>query len=233
MKYGPKIVKTMNKSNISSADMTPSPIFRVGLTGGIGSGKSAVATILEKLGAKIIDFDLISHQITQAGGLAIPEIQKVFGQDFISNGALDRHKMRNEILNNPSAKVKLEAITHPVIHQIADQLSQKIRSEPNTPYLVYVVPLLLESGKWLNQTPAKIDLLAIVDCPEDLQISRVQQRSGLDRASILKIMSHQANRQDRLSQADFVITNDQDLEYLEKQCLTLHQQILQKTHQKQ
>lgn len=223
----------MNISKTSASDIGLNSIFRVGLTGGIGSGKSAVASILEKLGAKIIDLDLISHQITQAGGLAIPEIQKIFGEKFIANGALDRNMMRNEILINPTAKSKLEAITHPIIHRLTDELSQKISSEANAIYVVYVVPLLLESGKWLHQTPPKIDFLTVVDCPEALQISRVQQRNHLDRDSILKIMSYQAKREDRLSQADFVINNDQDFEYLEKQCLALHQHILQKTHQKQ
>jgi len=223
----------MNISNTLAQKSDPTPVFRVGLTGGIGSGKSAAAHILKKLGAEIIDLDVIAHQITQANGEAIPEIQRIFGHEFIKNGALDRDLMRAEILRNPDAKVKLEAITHPLIHAISDRLSQQVSSRAHPPYIVFVVPLLIESGKWLHQQPPVIDWVVVVDCPEDLQISRVQDRSHLDKASIEKIMSYQCSRQERLSQANTIIQNDRDLAHLEKQCQELHQQILQKTHQKQ
>ena len=232
-KYVPKIDKTMNISNTLMPETSSKRVFRVGLTGGIGSGKSAAANILKSFGAEIIDLDVISHQITQQNGIAIPEIQRVFGDRFIKNGALDRDLMRAEILSNPNAKTKLESITHPLIHKISKQMSEEACSKANAPYIVFVVPLLIESGMWLHQDPPQIDYLVVVDCPESLQISRVQQRSQLDIATIEKIMSYQCTRNDRLSKADAVLKNDQDLTHLQNECQKLHAEILQKTHQKQ
>ena len=194
----------------------------IGLTGGIGSGKTAVSDILAQLGAGVIDTDLIAHRITAPGGCAIPPIQTYFGADFIdSNGALDRSKMRSLVFQNLDAKKALEAITHPLIKQETIKLAKQL-AEDGFPYLVFVVPLLVESGNWKGQ----IDHLVVVDCPEELQIERVMQRSNLSRAEIMGILQAQATRQERLAVADTVIENQGKLAELHQSVEQLHQKIL-------
>lgn len=195
----------------------------IGLTGGIGSGKTAVSDQLGKLGAGIIDTDVIAHQITAANGSAIELIRQHFGPDYIdSNGALDRAKMRTLVFANPEAKKALEGITHPLIRQeTIKQAFQQAKS--GAPYLVFVVPLLLESGSWL----ALIDRLVVVDCPVETQISRVMQRNNLPRAEVEKILQAQASREDRLAHADFVIENQGSLDQLIEEVNQLNQKILQ------
>jgi len=202
------------------------PILRVGLTGGIGSGKSEVANFLRKLGAAIIDTDAISHQITASSGLAISAIRQQFGEQMIApNGSLDRHKMRTLIFDNPTSKLALENITHPLIRKITeDQASAALQQNP--PYIVFVVPLLLESGNWLGQTPKKIDYVVVVDSTEDQQLSRVQSRSNMDPLSIEKIIASQAKREDRLAAADYIIKNDGGLPELEKKTAQLHESLV-------
>ena len=202
------------------------PILRVGLTGGIGSGKSEVANFLGKLGAAIIDTDAISHQITAISGLAIPAIRQQFGEKMIApDGSLDRHKMRTLIFDNPSSKLALENITHPLIRKITeDQASAALQQNP--PYIVFVVPLLLESGHWLGQTPKKIDYVVVVDSTEDQQLSRVQSRSNMDPLSIQKIIATQAKREERLVAADYIIKNDGSLAELEKKTAQLHESLV-------
>ncbi len=202
------------------------PILKVGLTGGIGSGKSAVAQVFEKMGAAIIDTDQIAHQITAPNGAAIQAIEKEFGASFIaSDGSLDRAKMRELVFNDPQARLVLEKITHPLIAE-QTEIMALAAMQHKPPYIVFVVPLLLESGKWLNQTPAKIDCVVVVDCPEELQISRVQSRSGLNRASIEKIMQTQAKRTDRLAVANYVIENNLDLADLQEKTAAVHQALI-------
>ena len=202
------------------------PILRVGLTGGIGSGKSEVANFLGKLGAAIIDTDAISHQITASSGLAIPAIRQQFGEQMITlDGSLDRHKMRTLIFDNPSSKLALENITHPLIRKITeDQASAALQQNP--PYIVFVVPLLIESGNWLGQTPKKIDYVVVVDSTEDQQLSRVQSRSNMDPLSIQKIIATQAKREERLAAADYIIKNDGSLPELEKKTAQLHESLI-------
>ncbi len=202
------------------------PILKVGLTGGIGSGKSAVAQVFENMGAAIIDTDQIAHQITAPNGLAIVAIEKEFGAAFIAkDGSLDRPKMRKLVFNDPQARLALERITHPLIAEQTETLAIAA-AQQNPPYIVFVVPLLLESGKWLNQTPAKIDCVVVVDCPEELQISRVQSRSGLDRASVEKIIQTQAKRSERLAVANYVIENNLDLADLQEKTAAVHQALI-------
>jgi dephospho-CoA kinase len=202
------------------------PILKVGLTGGIGSGKSAVAQVFEKMGAAIIDTDQIAHQITAPTGLAINAIKEEFGAAYIAkDGSLDRAKMRELVFNDPQARLALERITHPLIAEQTESLAIAA-AQQNPPYIVFVVPLLLESGKWLNQNPPKIDSVVVVDCPEELQISRVQSRSGLDRASIEKIIQTQAKRADRLAVADYVIENNLDLTDLQEKTAAVHQTLI-------
>ena len=195
----------------------------IGLTGGIGSGKTAVSDLLAKLGAGIIDTDIIAHQITAPNGSAIEPIREHFGADYIdANGALDRNKMRTLVFSKPEAKKALESITHPLIRQ--ETIAQAIQIAKNgVPYIVFVVPLLLESGSWLPL----IDRLAVVDCPVETQISRVMQRSNLSRAEVEKILQTQASREDRLAQADFVIENQGSLSQLTEEVNQLNQKILQ------
>jgi len=194
----------------------------IGLTGGIGSGKTTVSNLFAQLGAGIVDTDLIAHQITAPGGKAIPLIRDHFGAEFIDNGgALDRAKMRSLVFQNPEAKKALEEITHPLIRQEtlrqADQLA-----DAGAPYLLLVVPLLIESGAWIDQ----IDYLVVVDCPEETQIQRVMHRSNLSRTEVEAILKAQASRQERLALANAVIDNQGKLSELKTAVQELHQKIL-------
>ena len=195
----------------------------IGLTGGIGSGKTAVSDLLAKLGAGIVDTDLIAHQITAPHGVATALIEKQFGPDFISaDGSLNRDRMRALVFAKPEARKSLEAITHPLIRQ--ETIRQALRlSKEGVPYLVFVVPLLIESGSWMEL----IDLLVLVDCPEETQIQRVMQRSNLPREEIERILAAQASREERLKYADIVIENQSSLKDLEVEVQNLHQKILQ------
>jgi dephospho-CoA kinase len=208
-------------------------MFRLGLTGGIGSGKSAVADILASFGAAIIDTDVIAHEITAPHGLAIDAIRNTFGASFIKDdNSLDRTRMREEVFNHPESRKKLEQITHPLISQVVNSKSQAIIDSGLAPYIVYVVPLLVESEKWINQSPPRIDGLLVIDCPKDAQIDRVKKRNHLETDLIEKIISSQASREERLKHADWVIQNDSNLEHLENQTRQIHQEILKKISQK-
>jgi dephospho-CoA kinase len=194
----------------------------IGLTGGIGSGKTAVSSLMAQLGAGIVDTDLIAHQITAPGGKAISLIQDYFGTEFIDNsGALDRVKMRSLVFQNPEAKKALEAITHPLIRQ--ETIRQAVQlADAGAPYLLLVVPLLIESGSWIDQ----IDHLVVVDCPEETQIKRVMHRSNLSRTEVEAILKAQASRQERLALANTVIDNQGKLSELKLAAQELHQKIL-------
>ena len=195
----------------------------VGLTGGIGSGKTAVSDALAQLGAGIVDTDLIAHQLTAPGGLAIPLIQKQFGAEFINpSGALDRSKMRSLVFADPEARKSLEAITHPLIREETIRQAKQL-FEGGAPYLVFVVPLLIESGGWKSL----LDYLVVVDCPEETQIERVMHRSKLPRSEVERILKAQASRKERLACADMVIENQGTLDQLDAEVLKLHQKILQ------
>ena len=195
----------------------------IGLTGGIGSGKTAVSDLLAKFGAGIIDTDLIAHQITAPHGSAISLIEKQFGLDFIAvDGALNREKMRSLIFAKPEARKSLEAITHPLIRQESARQALQL-SKQSFPYLVFVVPLLIESGSWMEL----IDRLVLVDCPKETQIQRVMQRSNLPEEEVERILAAQAGREERLKHADIVIENQGRLKDLEVEVQNLHQKILQ------
>ena len=195
----------------------------IGLTGGIGSGKTAVSSLLAQLGAGIVDTDLIARQITAPHGSAIALIEKQFGPDFITtDGALNRDKMRSLVFATPEARKSLEAISHPLIRQEAAKQALQL-SKGGATYLVFVVPLLIESGSWQNL----IDRLVVVDCPQETQIQRVVQRSNLSREEVEKILAAQASRQERLKHADMVIENQGSPKQLEVEVQNLHQKILQ------
>jgi dephospho-CoA kinase len=190
--------------------------FRLGLTGGIGSGKTTVANFFAELGASIIDTDAIAHQLTAANGDAIPIIELVFGAAAIqADGALNRSYMRDLIFQDASKKKQLETILHPLIRLEAER--QALLTQGN--YLIFVVPLLFESGNWQS----RVDQIAVVDCHVETQIQRVIQRNGLARAQVEAIIKSQATRSNRLAIADVVIDSEQSLIQLKKQVTTLHQ----------
>ena len=188
--------------------------LRLGLTGGIGSGKSTVASILARAGAAVMDADAISRSLTQAGGRAIPAILAEFGEPLIGpDGAMDREAMRALVFSNPSSKRQLEAIVHPLVGQVLQEQSNAAVAAGHA-CLVYDVPLLVESGdRWRRQ----VDWVCVVDCEVETQIQRVMARNQLGRADVERIISQQVSRQQRLACADAVIFNEGiDLAHLER-----------------
>lgn len=178
--------------------------IRLGLTGGIGSGKSTVAGMLADLGAAILDADAISRALTAVHGLAIEPIRHQFGAELITaQGALNRERMRALVFSDPAARQQLEAIIHPLVGQETARQAQAAKDAGHR-CLVFDVPLLVESGHWRQ----KVDQVLVVDCLPETQIQRVQARSGLDREAVIAIMATQAHRQTRLQAADTVIFND-------------------------
>jgi dephospho-CoA kinase len=193
-------------------------VFKLGLTGGIGSGKTYVANLLAGWGASVIDTDQIAHALTAPEGLAIAPIRETFGADLIGpDGALDRTRMRELVFATPAKRTALEGILHPLIAQEVFAQSQAATGL----YAVFVVPLLVESGRWRD----RIDRLCVVDCEEATQIERVQARSGISIDTIRRILAAQATRAQRLAVADDIIVNSANttLEELEKQVLVLHE----------
>lgn len=176
--------------------------LRIGLTGGIGSGKSTVGALLAQLGATLIDTDLIARQLTLPGGAAIDAIVQAFGADLItSDGALDRTRMRELVFADATAKRRLEAILHPLIGAETERQATAARGEPA---IVFDVPLLVESGRWR----AKVDKVLVVDCREATQAERVTQRSGWTPDAAQAVIASQATRRSRRASADAVIFND-------------------------
>jgi dephospho-CoA kinase len=179
--------------------------LRLGLTGGIGSGKSTVASIMASLGAAVMDADAISRSLTMPGGRAISAILAEFGEQLIaSDGAMNRDAMRALVFSNPESKRQLEAIIHPLVGQVLQEESVAAIAAGHA-CLVYDVPLLVESGeRWRRQ----VDLVCVVDCEVETQIQRVMSRNQLGRTEIERIISQQASRQQRLGCADAVIFNE-------------------------
>lgn len=179
-------------------------IWRIGLTGGIGSGKSTVAGMLAAQGAAVIDADAISRGVTAPGGRAIEAIAQVFGPHMIAaDGAMNRQAMRERVFQDPEAKRQLEAIIHPLVSQITAEQTQWALERHHT-CLVFDVPLLVESGeRWRRQ----LDRVLVVDCDAATQRQRVMARNGLTAEEIDRIISQQASRAQRLACADTVIVN--------------------------
>lgn len=189
--------------------------FIVGLTGGIGSGKSAVADLFAEHGAAVVDTDVIAHQLTAPGGTAMAPIRAAFGAGVIAaDGSLDRAAMRRLIFADGEGKARLEGILHPLIR--AESERQCVAAA--APYVVWVVPLLVESGNYRRRA----DRILVVDCPEALQVARVMARSRLSADEVRAIMATQAGRAERLAAADDVIVNDASLEELHGQVARLH-----------
>jgi dephospho-CoA kinase len=194
--------------------------FVVGLTGGIGSGKSAAAAEFERLGASVVDTDAIAHALTAAGGAAMGEIRKRFGAEILAaSGALDRDKMRARVFADPAAKKALEALLHPLIREE----SRRLIAGAHGPYVIHVVPLLVESPDYRS----RVDRVLVIDAPEALQVERVRSRSGLPEAQVRAILAAQATRAERLAAADDVIENRGTIEALREQVAALHRKYLE------
>lgn len=190
----------------------------IGLTGGIGSGKSAAAERFAALGAAVIDTDAIAHELTAPDGAAIPALRAEFGERIIAaDGRLDRAEMRRLAFGDDDVRRRLEGILHPMIRTESDRRC-RLALAAGAPYVVLVVPLLVESGTYSGC----VGRIAVVDCDDELRIARVMARSGLSRAEVLRIMAAQAGRADRLAAADDVIDNDGDLESLSARVAELH-----------
>ncbi|GJL74091.1 dephospho-CoA kinase [Nitrosomonas sp.] len=194
-------------------------VLTVGLTGGIGCGKSSAAEIFTELGIGVVDTDQIAHELTQLNGTAIASIRNLFGDAFITReGALDRKKMRQLIFTDNSQRAQLEALLHPLI------LEETVRrvQQSQSPYVVVAIPLLFETSGYDHL----IQRILVIDCDEQLQITRTMARSRLSAEEVKAIMAAQINRQHRLKNADDIVVNNQDIGYLKEQILQLHQNYL-------
>ncbi|BAN24156.1 dephospho-CoA kinase [Caballeronia insecticola] len=196
-------------------------MFSIGLTGGIGSGKSTVANLFASRGVPLIDTDLIAHRITAPGGVAMPLIAREFGADFVApDGSLDRAKMRTLVFADDTAKARLEGIVHPLIR--AETERQRLAA--GGAYHIVVVPLLVESGEWST----RVSRVLVVDCPVETQITRVMRRNGFAREQVLAIIAKQATREARLAAADDIVLNDESatLDTLARHVDALHERYL-------
>ncbi|MCA0439040.1 MAG: dephospho-CoA kinase [Proteobacteria bacterium] len=181
----------------------PRPL-RLGVTGGIGSGKSTFAAMLRDCGAALIDADAIARAVTEAGGPAIADIRDTFGADYIdAQGALDRVRMRALVFADAGAKERLEAIVHPLVGNAIAQAAA-VAAQAGQRLIVFDIPLLTESPRWARQ----LDAVLVVDCREESQVARVQARNGLTEDAIRAIMATQSSRAMRRAAADFVVYND-------------------------
>jgi dephospho-CoA kinase len=191
------------------------PTFkRIGLTGGIGSGKSTFGAMLSARGFALIDADAVSRELTGVGGLAIAKVREAFGDSSIAlDGSMDRNQMRTLVFSQPEAKAQLETILHPLIRaSIAEKLTAS--KDKGEPLAILDIPLLVESSQWRGQ----LDGIIVVDCSEARQLSRVMARNGWTQAQTKAVMVSQASRQERLAAANWVIDNDSDdLSALQKQ----------------
>jgi dephospho-CoA kinase len=175
--------------------------LRIGLTGGIGSGKSTVGAMLASLGAVVIDTDLIARRLTLPGGAAIEAIRAAFGDGFVdTSGALDRPRMRQAAFDDPGTRTRLEAILHPLI---GVEVERQAEHAGTAPVLVFDVPLLVESGRWRS----RVDVVWVVDCDEAAQVGRVAARPGWSVDMARAVIAQQATRAARRAAADAVIHN--------------------------
>jgi len=191
----------------------------IGLTGGIGSGKTTVANGFEKLGVPLIDADLIARELVEPGRTALEEVRAVFGAECLTKeGRLDRAHIRQRIFSDDSLRQRLEAILHPVIRKRIKALTAEIKAA----YCIVVIPLLLETGQ--NDL---VDRILVVDAPEKEQLKRVAARDKLSHNAIIRIMQTQADRETRLAAADDIIVNNSDLETLTSHIRSLHRRYLE------
>jgi dephospho-CoA kinase len=189
--------------------------FTLGITGGIGSGKTSVSNFFAEFGASIIDTDVIAHELCKPNGMAMPLIKSNFGEDFIqADGAMNRSKMRELIFKDAQVKQQLESILHPLIRQQTELMA----TQSTGLYAILVIPLLIESKKWVN----RLDRILVIDCKEETQIQRVMQRNGFNREQVLQIMAAQVNRHERLQYADDLINTENDFATIRQQVEVLH-----------
>ncbi len=195
-------------------------MFVVGLTGGIGSGKSEAAKIFVKLGVPVVDVDEISHQLTSVGSPVLKEIIDVFGKSYLlADGTLDRAALREKVFSDAAARKQLEAILHPAIYEQALLALNRNKA----PYQVLVIPLLFEGDRYLGI----INRTLVIDCDESLQIARATQRSGLSKQAVIAIMQTQTPRQKRSALADDVIENNDSLQELGEKIEQIHKKYMQ------
>lgn len=195
-------------------------MLRVGLTGGIGSGKSMVAGMFQQLGISIIDADVIAHQLVAPGTPLLQQIIQTFGSRYLhKDGSLDRKSLADFVFSQPAQKQALEALIHPQVREHTQQQLDQLRTEP---YVIVVIPLLLETGYH-----DLIDRILVVDCSPEQQLQRVLQRDQREQAQIEHIMQQQVSRDQRLTQADDVIDNSADPHRTRAQVEKLHQRYAQ------
>lgn len=202
-------------------------MFKVGLTGGIASGKTSVTDLLQQLGIPVVDADVIAREVVEPGTPALVALENMFGTKIINgDGGLDRAALRAIIFTDAADRKRVESILHPAIRKRSDEYVEEYAAT-DAPYLVCSVPLLVES----TQT-AQYDRILVVDVPEETQIKRIMNRDNATESDALKILQSQASRQKRLDAADDVITNDGTFEELAERVRTLHEFYLQLARQK-
>ncbi|MBR9883178.1 MAG: dephospho-CoA kinase [Oceanospirillales bacterium] len=201
-----------------------SGVLKVGLTGGIGSGKSAAARLFAEMGVPIVDADVVAREVVEPGSAALSSIADHFGVELLlDNGQLNRARLREIIFDDAEQKRWLEALLHPLIRQrIVDQLSRQGHD-----YLILVSPLLIESGQ-----SQLVDLIVVVDVDEQTQLQRTISRDGVDRQQVERILAAQMPRQERCDRADYLIDNGGDFDQLRAQVESVHKALLQKAGDK-
>jgi len=205
-----------------AAPAASGPGLVVGVTGGIGSGKTTAARLFAECGAGLVDTDEIALRLTQPGQPAVAEIARRFGPKYLTPaGALDRQRMRSHVFSDPGAKAQLEAILHPLIRM---QVAEQVRAS-DAPYVLVLIPLLVETGGY----PTLVQRVLVVDADEAVQIARTMARSALSEEQVRAIMRTQATREQRLAAADDIIDNNGDLEQLRLQVQALHARYLEMT----
>ena len=196
--------------------------FVVGVTGGIGSGKSTVTDLLAEHGAAVVDTDAIAHELTGANGAAVSAIAAAFGVEVLrADGGLDRAEMRRLVFSDALARARLETILHPMIRRESEARCDAAGAQ-DAPYVLLAVPLLVETGGYRE----RVARVLVIDCSEDVQVSRVMARSGLSADQVRAIMATQVSRAERLAIADDVVVNDGDLDSLRDQLDVLHERYL-------
>jgi dephospho-CoA kinase len=193
-------------------------VLLIGLTGGIGSGKSTVADLFARLGAGVVDTDLLARELTQPGTPTLAQIAAELGAEILNpDGSLDRGRLRGRVFSDPAARARLESILHPPIRDLMLERAARLRA----PYVILMIPLLFETGQ-----QALVHRVLVVDCPEAIQVERVRRRSGLSEPEIARIMESQVPRAERLAGADDVISNQGEPEALLPQVEELHRHYL-------
>ena len=194
-------------------------MLQIGLTGGIGSGKTTVSELFARLGAGIVDTDLLARELTEPGAPILTRIAAELGAEMLNpDASLNRARLRERVFADPAARARLESLLHPPIRDLMLERAGALQ----TPYAVLVIPLLFETGQ-----EALVDRVLVVDCPQAIQMDRVRRRSGLPEAEIARIMRSQISRADRLARADDVIDNQGELDALHPQVERLHQAYLE------